>query len=166
MKTILKIKQDYNGDLSYQYFTDEINYLVNQIDIYCEIKNNNFLNIVCQEKNYNSSKDQYKNKTIVDATGYSQGDWQTYVLHHNLKETNKDLICLCNELKKSFTQFNDYTAQIIKRTEIAGILYESETIDNFSFSIRDIEFPDKKNILETYNDIYGINYDNYEIYVT
>ena len=163
METILKIKQDYNGDLSYQYFTDEINYLVNNIDIYCEIENNKFINIVEREKNYNSSKEQYKNKTIVEAFGYSQGDWQTYVLYHNLEETNKDLIYLCNELKKSFTHFNDYDAQIIKRTEIDGILYESETVESFCFCIREIEFPDQNDILEAYNDIYDINYDSYEI---
>ena len=163
METILKIKQDFNGDLSYQYFTDEINYLVNEIDVYCEIKNNEFINIVEKEKNYNSSKEQYKNKTIVEASGYSQGDWQTYVLYHNLDQTNIDLIYLCDELKKTFTHFNDYTAEIIKRTEIDGILYESESIDNFWFCIRCVEFPDQNDILEAYNDIYGINYDSYEI---
>ena len=163
METILKIKQDFNGDLSYQFFTDEINYLVNEIDVYCEIKNNEFINIVEKEKNYNSSKEQYKNKTIVEASGYSQGDWQTYVLYHNLDQTNIDLIYLCDELKKTFTHFNDYTAEIIKRTEIDGILYESETVESFWFCIRNIEFPDQNDILEAYNDIYGINYDSYEI---
>ena len=163
METILKIKQDFNGDLSYQYFTDEINYLVNNIDIFCKIKNNQFFNIVEQEKNYNSSKEQYKNKTIVEAYGYYQGDWQTYVLYHNLEQTNIDLIYLCDELKKTFTHFNDYDAQIIKRIEIDGILYESETVESFWFCIRYIEFPDQNDILEAYNDIYGINYDSYEI---
>ena len=163
METILKITQEYNSNLSYQYFTDEINYLVNNIDIFCEVKNDNFINIVEQEKNYNSSKEQYKNKTILEASGYSQSEWQTYVLYHNLEETNKDLICLCNELKKSFTHFNDYSAEIIKRTEIDGIIYESKNIDSFSFCIRYIEFPDKKDILGAYNNEFGINYDNYEI---
>ena len=165
METILKIKQDYSGDLSYQCFTDEINYLVNNIDIFCEVKNDNFINIVEQEKNSHSSKEQYENKTVVESIGYSQRDWQTYVLYHNLKQNNKDLICLCKELEKSFTHFNDYSAEIIKRTEIDGVLYESENIDSFSFCIRYIEFPDKKDILQAYNDEFGVNYDNYEIYI-
>ena len=165
METILKITQDCSSNLSYQYFIDEINYLVNNIDIFCEIKNDKFYNIVEREKNYHSSKEQYENKTVVESIGYSQRDWQTYVLYHNLKQNNKDLICLCNELKKSFTHFNDYNAGIIKRTEIGGILYESENIDSFSFCIRYIEFPDKKDILQAYNNEYGINYDKYEIYI-
>ena len=61
METILKITQDCSSNLSYQYFIDEINYLVNNIDIFCEIKNDKFYNIVEREKNYHSSKEQYKN---------------------------------------------------------------------------------------------------------
>ena len=163
MKTIIKIEIDYNSNLSHDYFIDEINYLVNEIDIFCEIKNNKYINIIEREKRYNSDKKDYKNKIIIDAIGYCQSEWQTYILYHNLEQDNKELIELCNELKKTFTHFNDYQVTKYNQIEIDGNIFNSEAIDYTSFSIRYIEFPDKKDIISEYNSIYGIDYDEYII---
>ncbi len=38
MKTIIRITNDYNGTLSYDNFKEYINYLVHEMDIFCEVK--------------------------------------------------------------------------------------------------------------------------------
>lgn len=159
MKTIIKISNDYYSDLSYQMFREQINYLVNELDIFCEVKNDKFENIVEREKRYLSSKDDYKNKTIVNAIGYSQGDWQEYILYHNLDENDNDLKILVDELKKSFTHFNDYFVEKFEQEEIKGKKFNSEVLDITSFSITDIEFPDENDILDAYIEIYGKDFD-------
>ena len=159
MKTIIEINKDYQSNLSYDIFKEEINYLVNEIDVFCEVKNDKYTNIVEEEKNYLGYKEDYKNKTIVNAIGYSQGEWQEYILYHNLDENNDILKTLIEELKKSFTHFNDYIVEKYEQEEINGKKFNSDTFDYTSFYIRHIEFPKKEDILKEYLEIYGKDYD-------
>jgi len=161
MKTIIRITNDYNGTLSYDNFKEDINYLVHEMDIFCEVKNNNLNNIVEDEKNYAGNKDDYSKQTIVNATGYSQNEWETYVLYHNLEEDDRNLISLVKQLKRSFTHFNDYQVEKFERTTIDGKDFDSEPHDYTCFCIDFIEFPEEKDIIKEYNEIYGIDYDEY-----
>lgn len=160
MKTIIRITNDYNAQLSWESRNEDINYLVNEeIDCFCEVRNDRLINIVEQEKNYFSAKEDYKNKTVIEATGYSQGDWQTYILYHNLDDDNKHIIELVDLLEKSFTHMNDYSVEKFEQTEINGKVFNSESYDYTSFLIRHIEFPEKEDVLKCYNEIYGKDYD-------
>ena len=159
MKTVIKITNDYNNTLSHDYFKEEINYLVNEIDVFCEIRNNSFINNVEEVKRYSSSKEDYKNKTIFSATGYSQSEWQDFTLYHNLKDDNKDLISLINELSRSFTHNNDYIVEKFEQEEINGKVFNSEIEDYTSFCIRHIEFPEEGEVLNGYLAIYGKDFD-------
>ena len=164
MKTIIKITKDIYTDNSYQMWKEDINYLVNELDVLCEVKNNNFNNVVEDEKNYQSDTKDYKNIIIVYAKGYSQSDWQEYVLHYN--EASLDtpqqrtyFSSLVEQLEKSFTHFNDYSVEKYEQTEIDGKIFNSEGHDYTTFSVNYIEFPEDQDVLDEYNSIYGIDYD-------
>ncbi len=160
MKTIIKITNDYNSQLSYDERNEDINCIVNDgLDCFCEVRNNEFTNIVEEQKNYFSVKEDYKNKTIVEAKGYSQGEWQTYILYHNVEEDDNDLQWLIEELKKSFTHMNDYWVEKFEQTEINGKKFNAEPHDYTSFCIRHIEFPEKEDVLKEYVEIYGEDFD-------
>lgn len=159
MKTIIRITKDNFSTLSYDMWKEDINYLVNEIDLICKVKNDRFNNIVEDEKNYLGEISDYKNKSIVDAIGYSQSEWQTYILYHNLKEDDNLLNQLIEQLKKSFTHFNDYFVEKFEQEEINGKKFNSEPFDYTSFCINHIEFPEKNDVLKEYNEIYGIDYD-------
>lgn len=160
MKTVIRISRDHHGDGAYRCFVDEINYLVNEeVNCYCEVADNSFINIVEQEKNYATSEGEFANKTIVDAIGYYQGEWQRYTIHHNLEQDNDALHRLVCELRKSFTHMNSYIVEKFERTEINGKNFDAEPHDYTTFSIRHIEFPDEQDVLVEYTDIYGVDYD-------
>ena len=160
MKTIIKISTDYHSTLSHDEFLENIENIVNDgLDCFCEIKNDNLINVVEEKKNYFSAKEDYKNKTIVEAKGYSQGDWQTYTIYHNEKEGSNNLSMLVEELEKTFTHQNDYFVENFEQTEINGKKFNSEPHDYTSFCIRHIEFPEKEDVLKEYIEIYGEDYD-------
>ena len=53
------------------YHKEDINNIVNDINVYCEIENNSFYNIVEQEKRYISNKEDFKqrfNDILIDIT--------------------------------------------------------------------------------------------------
>ena len=89
MKTIIRITKNYYSTLSYDMFKDDLYNLVNDIDIFCEVKNNNYENIVEDVKKYESNKEDYKNQISVNSIGYVQSEWQEYIIYHNLKENDK-----------------------------------------------------------------------------
>jgi len=168
MKTVLRITKDYYSSLSYEDFREEINYLVNELNIFCEIKNNNYINIIEEQKNYSSSIEEYKNKISISAIGYCQSEWQEYTLYYNETELNTPQMkmyfsSLLDQLQKSFTHFNDYFCEKYERTEIDGKTFNSEPFDYTSFYIRYIEFPSKEDIIEEYMAIYGEDFDILEI---
>lgn len=165
MKTVIRISTDYNGDCSIQERNDNIYNLVNDggIQVHCEISNDRIVNIVEDIKNYSTNREDFKNVTIVDAVGYSQGDWQQYSLYHNEDEDSQELGWLVDELKKSFTHYNDYIVEKFDREEINGKNFDADPHDYTSFCVRHIEFPDKEDVLKEYIAIYGEDYDEVEI---
>ena len=50
-------------------FIEDINHLVNELNVYCEIKNKDYTNIVEQQKRYISNIEDYKNSIVIEATG-------------------------------------------------------------------------------------------------
>tara|TARA_R110000850_G_scaffold276690_1_gene419693 strand:- start:139 stop:654 length:516 start_codon:yes stop_codon:yes gene_type:complete len=168
MKTIIEISNDYNSDFCYQTKVEDINYLVNELDVFCELRNTNYINIIEQEKRYNSEKEDYKNKIIVNAKGYSQYDWQDYVLYYNEKElkTPKDRMYFSNlvkHLEREFTHQNDYIVKKYEQTEIDGKIFNSEPYDYTCFYIDDIEFPNNEDIIKEYIGLYGEDFDKFII---
>lgn len=159
MKTIVEIKSDYDADGAYHEFIDEVSFLVNEIELHCEVSNDRFTNVVEQRKNYFVDKSKFKNKTIVEAKGYSQGDWQEYTLYHNEPKDSAILQSLVDELEKTFTHMNDYIAEIYEQTEVDGKLFNAEPHDYIHFSIRHTEFPEKDDVLGEFESLYDLEYD-------
>lgn len=161
MKTIIRISNDITGDTAYNEFCDEIYYLVNDanIEVECEVKNDSYINIVEEKKNYSTSGTKFLYKTEVEAKSYSQGDWQTYILYHNAERDNETLQRLVEELKKSFTHLNSYCVEKFERMEVDGKNFDAEPHDMTWFAIRDIEFPRESDVRASYIDIYGEDFD-------
>ena len=169
MKTLVTIEKENYSDISYNMFIEDINYLVNELNVYCEVRNKNYTNIVEQEKRYTSNIDDYKNSIVIEAKGYSQNDWQTYILRYNLNELETPiqktyLQSLVNQLKRSFTNFNDYYCQKYKYIEIDGKRYvATESFDSIGFTIDNIEFPNEEDVKQEYISMYGIDFDTIKI---
>ena len=164
MKTILTIREDVYSDQAYREFIEDINYLVNELNVFCEIKNNSKINIVEDEKRYLSSKDDYSDSVVINAVGYSQSEWQKYTIYYNECELNTPkkrsyFDSLIDQLRKSFTHFNDYSCELSSQTTIDGVEFYSAPFDFTTLSIRSIEFPSESEIVEIYNNTYGENYD-------
>lgn len=158
------IMNDYNSSLSYELRNENIEYLLSQLDLYCEVSNSNFINMVEQLQQNETYKDNYKDILTVNTTGYSQRDWQEYKLYYNKKNTDiNTLNRLVNELEKSFTHQNDYFVTKYEEVTINNKVYKSEPIDYNSFCITNIEFPDDDDIIKEYINRFGIDYDNIEI---
>ena len=169
MKTLVRISTDYFSNLSDDLYKEDINFLVNELNVCCNVDNNHFINIAEQEKRYNSSPEDYTNKITIEAKGYSQNEWQVYTLCYNENElqTNEDKARfngLIEQLKKTFTHRNDYFCEKLEYTEIDGKKFiNPEPFDMTSFSITNIEFPNKEDIKEIYVSIYGEDFDEIEI---
>ena len=160
MKTVIRITNDYQNDGAYRQYIEEIDNLVNvEVNCYCEIANNDYINVIEQQKRYATTKDEFKNVTVVEARGYSQGDWQQYTVYHDLEDDSKELGWLVGELKNSFTHMNDYQVEKFEREEINGKNFDAEPHDYTALPIRHTEFPDKDDVLKEYNEIYGEDYD-------
>lgn len=165
MKTIVRISNDYNSRNAWHLWKEDIYYLVNDpdgVEVHCEISNGNFINPVDSEKNYETSKDDYKNMIVVSARGYSQGDWQEYRIYHNHDEDYKPLLQLADLLTKTFTHQNDYEVETFKRIEVDGEVYDSNEREYSIFSVIHVEFPTKEEILEEYHAVYEHEYDEVE----
>ena len=165
--TTLNISVCNDSQNAWDNYIDNINYIVNELDVHCEISNNRLTNIVEQEQTYSTDISDYKNNIVIKSVGYSQSDWQDYNLHYNNLESKEqkalfdDLVKL---LKRSFTHFNNYYFELIESIVIDGIEYENkEPLENGVFVIDWIEFPDNKEILTACNDFYGLQYDKHII---
>ena len=168
MKTIVKITNDYDSDGAHQSKVDDINYIVNEISVLCETTNDSYINLIEQEKRYASEKEDYNNKIIIEARGYSQSDWQTYTLYYNEKELQTPeqrmlLSILIQHLERSFTHSNDYKVAIFEQTVIDGKTFNSDPHDYICFSITHIEFPDEADVLEEYNAQKEVDHDSHII---
>ena len=154
----IKISQDCYGETSYNNYIEDINYLVNELDVFCDIANDNFENIVENEKMYESKPSDYLSKTEIEARGYSQSEWQVYTIYHS--EPIDDLI---KQLQRSFTHFNDYIVEKYEYIEKDGEIFEKEPHDYTSFAIDYVEFPNENDIMEEYLSLYGEDYDKIHI---
>lgn len=159
-KTEIEINIDNFGSLSYDYFIESTNELVNEIDLFCEVKNNKFSNIVEDEKRYDSNKEDYKNTFIVSAKGYSQSEWQEYTIYTNEDKDSNSMLILMEHLQRTFTHFNDYSVNKYDIKTIEGIEYKGESYDYTTFCIDYIEFPSNEDIKREYKEIYGKDYDS------
>ena len=155
MKTIIEITNDYNSTNSYDLYKENLQELTKDMDIYVTIENNLYINPITE--NY-GEVENFDYKLIVSAKGYSQSDWQVYNIYHNNKE-DESLEYLIELLERSFTHFNDYFVSKFDRQEINSKDFNAEPHDYTSFSITDIEFPSEEDVIKTYNDIYGKDYD-------
>jgi len=163
MKTIIEIKNNYDGDGAYHEFIDEVSFFVNEIELHCEVSNDRFTNIVEQQKNYFTDKSKFKHKTVVEAKGYSQGDWEEYTIFHNEPKDSTMLQGLVDELEKTFTHMNDYVAEVYEQTEVDGKIFNAEPHEHIYFSIRHTEFPEKDDVLSEFDSLFGLEYDEITI---
>ena len=122
----IKISQDCYGETSYNNYIEDINYLVNELDVFCDIANDNFENIVENEKMYESKPTDYLHKTVVEAKGYYQREWQVYTIYHS-----EPIDSLIKQLQRSFTHFNDY---IVEKYEYIEILFNSYFFCSFNIA--------------------------------
>jgi hypothetical protein len=160
-KILLKIEADYFSGSAHDLYMEEINELINEINIFCVVKNNRYNNIVEDLKKYSSEIEDFTKNVLVNAKGYSQGDWQTYIIYYN--DYSDSLDRLIKILKKTFTHKNDYWVNKYEVITVDGEEYTSDVIDSTSFSIIDIEFPETEDIIAEYNFMYGADYDKIEV---
>ena len=165
-KTEIEINIDNFGSLSYEYFKEAINELVNEMDLLCEVKNDKFINIVEDEKRYHSNKEDYKNTFTISAKGYSQSDWQEYIIYTNEDQDSNNIVVLTEHLQKSFTHFNDYSVNKYDIKTIEGEEYKGEPYDYTTFCINYIDFPTNEEIEREYLAIYGKDYDSININIS
>ena len=169
MKTLLKISKDNFSNLSYDMFIEDVNYLVNELNVHCEVKNKHYINIIEDNKRYQSSIEDYDSHVVIEAQGYSQSHWQTYILYYNENELNTPMQksyfeSLIKQLERSFTHFNEYYCEKFEYIESNGKQYiENESFDSTCFCIDNIEFPSEEDVKQEYIGIYGIDYDTIEI---
>jgi hypothetical protein len=165
--TILNISTCYDSQDAWSNYVENINYIVNKLDVHCEISNTRFINIIEDEQSYLTDINDYENSIIIKSKGYSKGDWQEYILYYDNLESKKDRALfddLIKLLKRSFTHFNDYYFELIKCIEIEGKeYYSTEPIEGGSFFIDWIEFPKDEDILEAFNDNFGMRFDKVNI---
>ena len=155
MKTIIEITNDYNSNDSFDFYKENLQELTKDMDIYVTVENNSYINPITDSY---GEAENFDYKLIVSAKGYSQSDWQVYNIYHNNKKDEK-LEYLTELLERSFTHFNDYSVSKFDRQEINGKDFDAEPHDFTTFSITDIEFPSEEDVISTYNDIYGKDYD-------
>ena len=160
-KILLKIEADYFSGSAHDLYMEEINELINEINIFCVVKNNRYNNIVEDLKKYSSEIEDFTKNVLVNAKGYSQGDWQTYIIYYN--DYSDSLDRLIKILKKTFTHKNDYFVNKYEVVTVDGEEYTSAVVDSTSFSIIDIEFPETEDIIAEYNFMYGADYDKIEV---
>ena len=167
MKTLIKIEKDNYSNLAYEQKIEDINLIVNEIDVFCIIKNNDFENIVNNQRRYSTHKEGYNECISISAVGYSQSEWQDYVLYYNIDKEDKKqvayLASLVQHLERSFTHNNNYIASKINYVTIEGKTFETAAEDYSGFCIPWCEFPSEDEVLNSYLEIYGEDYDKAEI---
>lgn len=158
--TKVVIKKDYNTNLCYDIWNEDISYLLTKLDLCCEIKNNSFVNIIEELQTTKNYSNNYKDNLIVNAVGYSQSDWQKYTIYYNKDDVNKSYLKqLIKLLEKSFTHLNDYIAYVDELVTIDNKTYSSESTEYLGFCVNQIEFPQSENIIKEFKEQYGIEYD-------
>ena len=145
MKKIkLVVKNDYDSSYCWELYKDNLQDLVDGLDVRVENSNSRNTNIL---KGVNSYKKgvEYKNYIDVRCIGYSQGDWDDYKIYFDYSNGEEEfdrVMYVASELEKLYTHKNDYFVQQI---EVLDSGHE-KTIQRFSFSILDVEFPNNSDI--------------------
>ena len=164
MKTVIRIGVEYMSNGAFEEWKEEIEYIVNnEVDVEVEVENDRYVNVV-KEVCTRDLSGEYDSLTRVQATGYSQGDWQAYKVRYKSEdEDNPHFKALLVLLERSFTHKHDYSVQKFMRTEVDGVVFNAEPHDYTWFSITDVEFPDKEDVLKAYQYQYGEDYDEVEL---
>lgn len=172
-KKTLTITRDYDLNDSYNLFREDINYLVNELNVFCEIHNNNFENIIEDEKRYNSYKDDYKDSKTIISKGYVQSEFQVYNIYYNefeienLTSIKKEYLNqLFQLLENSFTHFNqNYYFEIRESITLKGIQYDSKPLEDGYFCVYNSEFPTKDEIYKEFDREYFNEFDYDEVII-
>lgn len=161
MKTVIRITNDYQSALSYELRNEDIEYLLNELGdtVHVEISNSDYFN---PAKTDGDPEDFAKVKTIV-ARGYCKGDWQEYTVYYSCEDDNQYLQQLVQHLERTFTHQNNYWVEKFERATIDGKTFDANPHDYTSFCVTHIEFPSEDDVLKEYVDIYGKDFDEYEI---
>ena len=158
--TVIRINNDYMSTLAYDDRNEDIAYLVNEeLKVHCTVSNKQFLNPVKTDRN----NEKCKHIKTITANGYSQGDWQEYTLRFNCSEDNQYLKQLVTHLERTFTHQNNYMVEKFERVYIGGKTFDADPHDFEHFYIDHIEFPEKEDVLKAYIDIWGEDFDEFEI---
>ena len=157
------IKKDPFGDLAQMNKKENINMILNEINVLCFIKNKDYLNIIEDQKGYETYKKDYSNSVNISAKGYTQSEWQEYTLFYDIDKDNKIEVIYLNDLikhlERTFTHDNNYLASKREVIIIEGKEFKEDPHDYTTFCITWDEFPDKKEVQRSYNDFYGKDYD-------
>ena len=147
MKKIrLVVKNDYDSDYSWELYKDNLHDLLDGLDVRVENRNSSNTNILEKVNSYRTPN-EYKNFIEVSCKGYSQGDWDDYKIYFDY--SNEEFIeefsrveDVAKELEKLYTHKNDYVVQKIEELDSG----HEKTLECFSFSILDVEFPNNSDI--------------------
>jgi len=170
-KKTLTIKRDYNSNDAYDLFKEDINYLANELNVFCKIENNDFANIVEDEKRYNSCKEDYQYSKTIICKGYVQSEYQVYKIYYNKFEIDTKLKReylnkLFELLQNSFTHFNsNYYFEVRETITLNGIEYDSKPLENGYYSVYNCEFPTKEQIYSEYDSIYSNEFEYDEVII-
>jgi hypothetical protein len=163
MKTVIRISNDYQSSISHNQWREDINYFSNEIQVHCSISNIDYTNTVRENQTYTPSKADLPKVKIIEAKGYCQGEWQEYKLRYACEDDNKNLVALIELLERTFTHKNDYWVEKFERAEIDGKNFDADPHDFEHFYIDHIEFPEKEDVLKAYIEIWGKDFDEFEI---
>lgn len=163
MKTVIRISNDYQSSISHNQWREDINYFSNEIQVHCSISNIDYTNPVRENQTYTPSKADLPKVKIIEAKGYCQREWQEYKLRYACEDDNKNLVALIELLERTFTHKNDYWVEKFERAEIDGKNFDADPHDFEHFYIDHIEFPEKEDVLKAYIEIWGKDFDEYEI---
>jgi len=161
MKKIkLKVKNDYSSNFSWELYEESLYSLLYGLDVRVENKNNKMCNILSKLNSY-KKYNEYKYFLSVDCVGYCQSEWDEYSIYFDYEKNSVEergrIEQALKELKLLFTHKNDY---IVDKIEVLDSGHK-KTLDTFSFSIIDVEFPEE-NEIKNYIDEQLIYYDDIE----
>jgi len=149
MKTIIKVKPDYDSSLAWELYKEFLQTISEDQNIHVTNKNSDFLNVLPTD----GYKEDYKNQITIECNGYVQSEWDTYTIWYN--KLTDDIKLLAEELKKVFTHKNEYYLQEIEELESG----HSKVIDTYGLVISNVEFPDKEDIEKEIKEQYDLKYD-------
>ena len=142
-KTIeLRVSNDYDSGFAYEMYREQLMELSKDLDISVYNTNRGMSNILPNKK---IDTDGYVQSIIVKCQGYSQSEWDEYIIHYNVMTA--DLSMLIEDLEKLFTHKNDY---IVREVEILDSGHELG-LDTHVININHIEFPTKCDITREIN---------------